>query len=184
MSDKNKASQKEKGNVIQFPGAAKTPPAEEPAEASLEPMPGKMVWLRCPTCNSIEYTEVVMAGGRTHNTCGTQVEEVELDIDIRAQFTMSQFNLDRLELLENSIKDQKSLYREYTRRLQGMTHHPLVPYPLTEKILTALPVAEFDPLGLLVPDVLHNPRRHFEEGPHDDPKPNQEKTPDPDDSEK
>ena len=46
--------------------------AEAGEAASTEPMPGKLVWLHCPVCDTLQYTEVVMGGGRAHNVCGTQ----------------------------------------------------------------------------------------------------------------
>ena len=34
------------------------------AESALEPIPGILTWLRCPTCASLDYTEREMKGRR------------------------------------------------------------------------------------------------------------------------
>jgi hypothetical protein len=130
-------------------------------ETATEPLPGKLVWMRCPTCGTVEYTEVVMTGGRTHNVCGTQVEEVELDIDVRAEYTIAGLNLERLELLAGAVQAQRERYEEYQRRLRLIARANVLPYPVSGDTLQPLPVAEMDPMGLLVPQALHDPARHF-----------------------
>ena len=52
------------------------------------PMQGWIVWLKCPKCETREYSELRMPEGRIHK-CGTMVEEHEVEIDIRAELTVS-----------------------------------------------------------------------------------------------
>jgi hypothetical protein len=143
--------------------------AEEPGRArdtgdaeQGEALPGKLVWLRCPACDTLEYTEVVMAGGRTHNVCGNQVEEVQLDIDVRAEYTIAELNLERLEILAGAVEAQRQRFREYQERMRLIAGGEVASYPVSEEMLRALPVAEMDAMGLLVSTALHNPARRFE----------------------
>ena len=66
--------------------------ADRKAKEESRQIEGWLIWLHCPQCNTIEYTEMRMPGGRIHK-CGTLVEEEEIPIDIRAEFTISQRNL-------------------------------------------------------------------------------------------
>lgn len=143
------------------PGAAANTATDTATETATEPLPGKLVWLRCPSCGTLEYTDVVMAGGRTHNVCGTQVEEVELDIDVRAEYTIAGLNLERLEMLTEAVRAQRERYEEYQRRLLLIARANVLPYPVDGDTPPRLPVAEMDPLGLLIPEALHDPARHF-----------------------
>ncbi|MBF0287821.1 MAG: hypothetical protein HQM14_08385 [SAR324 cluster bacterium] len=111
-----------------------------------DPVFGFLIWLHCPTCQTIEYTEVRIQSGRVHK-CGTLVEEVEVPIDIRAEYTISQKNLMILEkaFAENSglkskfkkllgenklIGEQlKKNEMEYQHRLALMTLKKIDPYP-------------------------------------------------------
>ena len=128
----------------------------------VEPIPGKLIWLYCPSCGTLQYTEVVVPGGRVHNTCGSQVEEAVLDIDVRAEFTLAQLNLDRLRLIREMLQAEQARFEEYQERLSNIAGERPQPYPLVEETLQSLPIAEVDGMGLLVPDALHNPGRHFE----------------------
>ena len=129
--------------------------------ASTEPMPGKLVWLHCPVCDTLQYTEVVMGGGRAHNVCGTQVEEIELDIDVRAEYTIADLNLARLEMLADAVEAQRQHFREYQERLGLIAGGAVEGYPVNKDTVQNLPVADVDAMGLLIPVVLHDPARHF-----------------------
>ena len=66
------------------------------------PMQGWIVWLKCPKCETREYSELRMPEGRIHK-CGTMVEEHEVEIDIRAELTVSLRNSELIsELLAKS----------------------------------------------------------------------------------
>ncbi len=109
-------------------------------------IPGFLIWLHCPSCQTTEYTEVRLSSGRIHK-CGTLVEEVEVPIDIRAEYTISQKNLSILEKGIEENSNLKSKFRklfgenkllreqlkrnemEYQHRLALMTSEKLVPYP-------------------------------------------------------
>ena len=86
-----------------------------------------------------------MPGGRVHK-CGTLVEEEEIPIDVRAEFTISQRNLVKLNELEekqnsskvmkfvggkmkSTIKQLRAREEEYQQRLQNMTSERLNNYP-------------------------------------------------------
>jgi len=125
-----------------------------------EPVPARLTWLFCPQCNTLEYTEVVVPGGRVHNRCGTRVEEAVLDIDARAENTIVQFNLERIAALTDYLAAQRQRFLEYRERLRRMVGDPGT-RPLTEEALKTLPVGELDALGLLVPKALSQPRQHF-----------------------
>lgn len=130
-------------------------------ESDLAGFPGKMVWLYCPTCKSLEYTESVIPGGRTHNVCGNMVEEKQEEVDLRAEYTIAQINLDRLNILEELVGGQRKRYEEYKKRLTLAAGKKLPPYPLDENTLKNLPVAELDALGLMVSRFFSNPAKHF-----------------------
>lgn len=128
------------------------------------PVPGRMIWLHCPSCGTLEYTEQAMPGGRVHNTCGTQVEEVAVDVDLRGEYTIAEINLERLDILEQIIDGQRRRYEEYKQRLALAAGGKLEPYPTAEEHLKELPVAEMDALGLLVSHFFRNPAQRFGEG--------------------
>ena len=119
--------------------------ADRKAKEESRQIEGWLIWLHCPKCNTIEYTELRMPGGRVHK-CGTLVEEEEIPIDIRAEFTISQRNLDKLDELEEKqksskvmkfvgggmksmIKQLRAREEEYQQRLQNMTSERLNNYP-------------------------------------------------------
>lgn len=110
------------------------------------PIPGFIIWLYCPTCKTVEYTEMLIPGGRIHNKCGSIVEEVEVPIDVRAEYTVSCRNLDKLENLENKNTMPKfieklfpaakswannliSAEKEYQRRLLLIASKNISTYP-------------------------------------------------------
>ena len=145
--------------------------AASDAGADASPVPGKMVWLFCPTCKSLEYTEMLMGGGRTHNPCGTIVEEYEADLDLRAEYTIAQVNLERLNILEEIVEGQRQRFEEYKKRLLLAAGKNMQPYEMDDEKLKDLPIAEVDALGLLVSDFFISPARQFkidEEPPPED----------------
>ncbi|MBF0277521.1 MAG: hypothetical protein HQM13_07020 [SAR324 cluster bacterium] len=120
---------------------------QKSTESEFAPIPGFIIWLHCPKCKSTEYTEVRMTGGRIHK-CGTIVEEAEVAIDVRAEFTIVQRNLEILKgpdpfnqgkkfklvnkLLGNTeqlVQKIKNNEIEYQRRLQIISAEKITPYP-------------------------------------------------------
>ena len=73
--------------------------AKKEDEARNAPIAGCIVWLHCPKCNTLEYSEISMPDGRVHKKCGTMVEEEEIQIDVRAEYTISMRNSKRLDEL-------------------------------------------------------------------------------------
>lgn len=136
---------------------------------------GKMVWLFCPTCNSIEYTEVIAPNGRSHK-CGTQVIEKEVDLDLRAELTLTLYNIERIKQLlkENSASRLKKLFAKsfdkalknlllseemYLQRLHAEGVPPY-PDPINE-IKERLPIKIVNELGLYISDFRYNPQDRF-----------------------
>ncbi len=156
----------EQGDVDGNVRDASRPGAEQAASAtkgagSTKPVPTQLVWLYCPTCETLEYTELVMPNGRVHQPCGTRVEEVAVDVDARAEYSLAELNLRQLERLAELIEGQRARFREYQQRLELAAHQPLSSYPLTEDTVRKMPVAEVDPLGLLISAFLKQPLQRF-----------------------
>ncbi|MGA1600061.1 MAG: hypothetical protein ACO4AU_13495 [bacterium] len=84
--------------------------AKREQEAAQAPIPGWLVWLSCPQCGTVEYTEVRLPEGRYHK-CGTLVDEAEVPIDIRAEITISRRNLQLLQEVFESGTASKLLGR-------------------------------------------------------------------------
>lgn len=130
------------------------------ANAAESPLPGRLIWLHCPTCGTLEYTELVVSDGRRHK-CGTIVEEAEVEIDVRAEMTVAEINLRRVAALEGYLRQQRARFEEYRHRLTLIAGATPKPYALTEERVKALPAAEVDPVGLIISEALHNPSKRF-----------------------
>jgi hypothetical protein len=124
-------------------------------------VPAKLVWLYCPVCETLEYTELALPAGRIHQPCGTRVEEVEAAVDARAEYSLAELNLRQLERLAELVDGQRARFREFQHRLELAAGQPLSSYPLTEDTVRVMPVAEVDPLGLLISAFLRQPLQRF-----------------------
>ncbi|MDH4120794.1 MAG: hypothetical protein OEV94_03730 [Deltaproteobacteria bacterium] len=181
MDEQNKPGENAQSNVISLDSRRKErkkKEAEQTAEfppetlhtphaENLEAIPAKLTWLYCPVCDTLEYTELVMEGGRMHK-CGTVVQEQVIDIDVRAEATLALANLERAKIMQAYLDKTRAAFEEYLNRLTLMAGSVPSPYPLTPDVMKHLAVAEIDPFGMMVPEVLHEPRRRF-------PKPDKEK---------
>lgn len=136
-------------------------PAAAPQPGPTRPVPAKLVWLYCPACETLEYTEMVLPNGRMHQPCGTRVEEIGVDIDARAEYSLAELNLRQLDKLAELVEGQRGRFREYQQRLELAAHQPLSSYLLTEETVRIMPVAEVDPLGLLISPFLRHPLQRF-----------------------
>jgi hypothetical protein len=146
-------------------GSRQRPQVDEAGGAAAgASLTGRLIWLHCPTCNTLEYTELAMAGGRVHNVCGTQVEEATVELDLEAEYTIAHINLERLTILEELLAGQRKRYEEYRKRLALAAGRALEGYPLEEESLKKLPVAEVDAFGLLISRFFHDSARHFDAG--------------------
>jgi len=143
-----------------------------------QPIYGILVWLYCPKCKSIEYTEIIASGGRAHR-CGTQVEEVEVEVDLRAEYTITAMNLEKIDqILKKNKKSRlmkivsKSLDKAmialknseeiYLQRLQGMKSQLLLPYQGTpEELKSKLNIKETNKLGLAISEFRYQPEDRF-----------------------
>jgi hypothetical protein len=135
--------------------------AAPPQPAPNAPLPAKLVWLYCPVCETLEYTELALPAGRVHQPCGTKVEEIEVAVDARAEYSLAELNLRQLERLAELVEGQRVRFRELQHRLELAAGQPLSSYPLTEDTVRVMPVAEVDPLGLLISAFLRQPMQRF-----------------------
>ena len=132
------------------------------------PIPGVIVWLHCPNCQSTEYSELQVPGGRIHK-CGTLVEEVEVAIDVRAEYTISQRNLAILEKLSEKISGIKNKLirkwirdaqilelikeneREFQHRLEMITKEKMTPYSdVWDPLENGIEIVKEQPTGILI----------------------------------
>ena len=142
--------------------------ARKEDEARNAPVPGWIIWLHCPKCRSLEYSEVEMPDGRVHNKCGTLVEEEVVQIDVRAEFTISLRNSKRLDELFEEMKipgflkplakkgigmleNLQASEEEYRKRLKNIVGGFIDPYPKDwdEKSLR-MALKTLDPLGIIL----------------------------------
>ena len=154
--------------------------AKKENEARNAPITGWITWLYCPKCKSLEYSELEMPNGRVHKKCGTMVEEIEVQIDVRAEYTISLRNSKRLdELFEETkiplflkplakkgigmLENLHAAEVEYRKRLVNIVNGPVNPYPdeWDEKSLE-MKLKTLDPLGLILTEA-RQPNLHFPE---------------------
>ena len=154
--------------------------AKKEDEARNAPISGWITWLYCPRCKSLEYSELEMPNGRVHKKCGTMVEEEEVQIDVRAEYTISLRNSKRLDELFNETKiptflkplakkgigmleNLQASEVEYRKRLENIVNGPVNPYPddWDEKSLK-MKLKTLDPLGLILTEA-RQPNLHFPE---------------------
>ncbi|MBF0352287.1 MAG: hypothetical protein HQM11_14740 [SAR324 cluster bacterium] len=163
------------GKVISF-AEKRLQKAQEKQNFLLE---GYLVWLKCPKCETLEYTEVRMPDGRIHNRCGSMVTECEVKIDIRAEYTIVTRNLKMLEkwfektdipleILRLLGPEKKMLVRvqqaelEYLRRLNIMAlPHKVEPYPEEWEPDSSQKLKRLHPLGMIMSEA-RQPELHFD----------------------
>lgn len=143
-----------------------------------QPLLGTMIWLSCPKCKTIEYTEIVAPTGRQHS-CRTQVDEVEIEVDLRAEVTIVLHNLTRLQevmtpkkkgmirklaakALDKALQSLKFSEEVYLARLQQATMQEIKPYEGNmEEIKEKLPIKETNSLGLWISEFRYQPEQRF-----------------------
>ena len=154
--------------------------AKKEVEARNTPIIGWISWLHCPKCETLEYSEVEMSDGRIHKKCGTLVEEEVVQIDVRAEFTISLRNSERLEELFEETKipgflkplakkgigmleNLQAAEEEYRKRLKNIVGGHVDPYPKDwdEKSLE-MALKTLDPLGITLTEA-RQPNLHFPE---------------------
>ncbi len=139
---------------------------------------GTLVWLKCPTCKTLEYSEIVAPNGRTHS-CGTLVLEEEVQLDLRAELTIALQNLSILDLLvdENKssslkkllamsmnklLKSSRAAEEEYIGRINIASNYQAVPYQGEfEQLKPRLPIKKMNELGLYVSEFRFAPEKRF-----------------------
>ena len=109
--------------------------AKQKIKKENKPIKGFLVWLHCPNCQIYEYTELRIPSGRIHQ-CGVLVEEVEVAIDICAEWTISIRNVKALEQLEpgkeieqHTLDHLLNVEKEYQSRLKLIAKREITPYP-------------------------------------------------------
>ena len=154
--------------------------AKKEDEARNAPINGSITWLYCPKCKSLEYSELEMPNGRVHKKCGILVEEVEVQIDVRAEYTISLRNSKRLDqlfketkipsflkpLAKKGIGMLENLHAaeiEYRKRLENIVNGPVDSYSdeWDEKSIE-MKLKILDPLGLILTEA-RQPNLHFPE---------------------
>ncbi len=147
-------------------------------EQAEKPYPGVLVWLHCPSCETVEYTEIVAPHGRTHK-CGTIVKELEVSLDLRAEYTITQFNLKRIaelldknkesklrklisKSLDNALLALKQSEETYISRLHMSAGCQIPVYPGSiDTLRDRLPIVETNKLGLLISEFRFEPEKRF-----------------------
>ncbi|MDX2471271.1 MAG: hypothetical protein QNL04_11925 [SAR324 cluster bacterium] len=151
---------------------------QQPLDPNSETQWGKLVWLFCPVCETIEYSEVVAPNGRSHK-CGTQVEEVEVELDLRAEAYMTHSNLKAIEAkikelqkskllklsrrgLLKALTQLKASEEVYLNKLQMAAHGELLPYVGSlEDVKEKLQIEATDPLGIMISPFRFDPFQRF-----------------------
>ena len=154
--------------------------AKKEDEARNAPIAGSIVWLHCPKCKTLEYSEILMPDGRVHKKCGTLVEEEEIQIDVRAEYTISMRNSKRLDELFKETKipgfikplakkgigmleNMQAAEKEYRNRLENIAGGSISAYQdeWDEKSLD-MDIKILEPLGVILSEA-RQPDLHFPE---------------------
>lgn len=141
---------------------------------------GVLVWLQCPTCGTIEYTHVRSSLGRSHK-CGTQVSEVEVDVDLRAELTLTVINIGKIQeiraqgegsMFQKLFSKQSSKLLDqleqaemmYMEKVKAAAVVKIEPYPVeNEGDLKDFPIREINPLGLYISEFRYQPEKRFQD---------------------
>ena len=154
--------------------------AKKENEARDAPIYAVITWLYCPKCRSLEYSELEMPNGRVHKQCGTLVEEEEVEIEVRAEYTISLRNSERLDELLNGTKipgflkplakkgngmleSFQAAEKEYRKRLENIVDGSVMPYPDEwDENTLEMELKTLAPLGVVLTEA-RQPNLHFPE---------------------
>ena len=154
--------------------------AKKENEARNSPIYSVITWLYCPKCKSLEYSELEMPNGRIHKYCGTLVEEEEVEIEVRAEYTISLRNSKRLdELFEDTkipgflkplakkgigmLENLRAAEHEYRKRLENIVDGTIIPYPDEwDENSLEMELKTLDPLGVVLTEA-RQPNLYFPE---------------------
>ena len=159
----------------QIPISQKTINQRETKKAtpqSTEPEMGILIWLYCPNCKTLQYTENQASNGRKHK-CGADVMEIEVPLDLTAENTICLKNLSILEELQQQIKEKKEEKGANDILLRILEHCKREELSMIEKLQKAsknkkcfsyswedkkkLPIADVNPLGLYLSEFRFKP---------------------------
>ncbi len=136
---------------------------------------GILVWLYCPHCKTLQYTESQAPYGRRHK-CGVDIMEIEVPLDLTAENTICLKNLSILEELQQQIEEKKEkgandiLKRvlEHCRKEELSMMEKLKNISKNKKCLSyswedkkKLPIANINPLGLYLSEFRFKPEIRF-----------------------
>ena len=163
----------------QIPISQKTINQRETKKAtpqSTEPEMGILIWLYCPNCKTLQYTENQASNGRKHK-CGADVMEIEVPLDLTAENTICLKNLSILEELQQQIKEKKEEKGANDILLRILEHCKREELSMIEKLQKAsknkkcfsyswedkkkLPIADVNPLGLYLSEFRFKPEIRF-----------------------
>tara|TARA_Y100001970_G_scaffold281858_1_gene393530 strand:+ start:2371 stop:2889 length:519 start_codon:yes stop_codon:yes gene_type:complete len=154
--------------------------AKKENDARNAPIHALITWLYCPKCKSLEYSEIEMPNGRIHKQCGNMVDEEEVEIEVRAEYTISLRNSRRLdELFEGTkipgflkpvakkgigmLERLQAAEKEYRRRLENIVDGPVIPYPDDwDEYSLEMNLKTLNPIGLILTEA-RQPNLHFPE---------------------
>lgn len=148
---------------------------------------GILVWLHCPRCKIFQYSEVVAPYGRKHQ-CGEQVKEIEITLDITAEYTICRHNLQHIENLKNSLlhyskktkkieitEEEKKIFLSVMKdfqaneiqmieKLQAITKKKkLEAYEWKKENKKLLPVIKVHNSGILISEFRYRPEKRFQD---------------------
>lgn len=126
-----------------------------------DPIAGRLYWLYCPVCDSLEYSALAVRGGRRHNPCGTMVQEAEVPLDLREEVTLAELNLERLEALVHLLAGHIERFRTYRRRLEQAAGSPVTTYPPESAAVERMTKRGIDGMGLFSSTFLQQPEMRF-----------------------
>ena len=137
---------------------------------------GILVWLYCPNCKTLQYTEFQATQGRKHK-CGADVIEIEVPLDLTAENTICLKNLSILEELQQQIKEKKeeagvtnilSKVLEHCKKEELAMIEKLQKISKNKKCFSyswkdkkKLPIADINPLGLYLSEFRFKPEIRF-----------------------
>ena len=90
------------------------------------------------------------------------MEEREIAIDARAEYTIARINLETIASLREHLNKIEAGIEEYQHRLCRLAGEEIQPYDIEQKeFLEKLPIKAVDPFGILQSEALFFPERHF-----------------------
>lgn len=139
---------------------------------------GILIWLYCSKCKSLQYTATKSINGRVHK-CGTEVIEIEVPLNLRAEYTICLKNIQILKKIEESndnkiksiktdkIKEAVTYCLESELKMmenlkEANACKKIVPYKWDKISAKKLPIAYINSSGLMVSEFNFKPKQRFQ----------------------